>query len=210
MPEETISDEEFSHYHHNGMNAFKGVKGEKADVTTDGKLNLVKEALQNDFEHLLDDILKDLSPTGTPDPKAILNKALVGLSKVEERRFVLQNLLEAIKAADGNINVTQTLQRYKDLGLTTIEFDPSKTEQYQIDGTNTKGFGKFLLDLLKKAAKMGLTLMEIIKNAAKKVFGSVGIKPIIGVTGAFPSISFQLEVENLTAAEFFEAIRASI
>ena len=112
--------------------------------------------------------------------------------------------------ASGNINVTKVLQGYNHLGLTTINFDPSKTEQYETDGTDTRGFGKLILGLLKKVFKIALTLMEIIKNAVKKVFGSVGIKPIIGVTGAFPSLSFQLEVENLTTAEFLEVLRASI
>jgi hypothetical protein len=214
LPEETMSDEEFSHYLHNALNALKGLKGEKEDVSTYEKPNVVKEALQNDLDHLFDDIIKDVSPTGTADPRAVMNKALAGLSKVEAKRFVLQNLLEAIKAGIGSetINVTTILQRYNHLGLTTIDFDSdkTKTQQYQTDGANTEGFGKFIQGLLKKAFKMALTLMEIIKNAVKKVFGSIGIKPIIGATGAFPSLSFQIEVENLTTAEFFEVLRASI
>lgn len=215
MPEETMSDEEFSHYLHNAMNAFKGLKGEKEDVSTNEEPNVVKEALQNDLEHLFDDIIRDVSPTGTPDPRAVMNKALAGLSKVEAKSFVLQNLLEAIKTGIGSesINVTKILQGYNRLGLTTIDLGVPGTEkvlQYQADGAKIDGFGKFIRGLLKKAFKIALTLIEIIKNAVKKVFGSVGIKPIIGVTGAFPSLSFQLEVENLTTAEFFEVLRASI
>jgi hypothetical protein len=215
LPEETMSNEEYSHYLHNDVNALKGLKGEKEDVSMYGEPNVVKEALQNDLDYLLDEIIQDVSPTGTPDPRAIMNKALAGLSKVEAKSFVLQNLLEAIKKGIGSesINVTTILQGYNRLGLTTIDLGfPVETKilQYEADGANIEGFGKFIRGLLKKVFKIALTLIEIIKNAVKKVFGSVGIKPIIGVTGVFPSLSFQLEVENLTSAEFFEVLRASI
>jgi hypothetical protein len=212
---ETMSNEEFRHYLQNDVNVLKGIKCETEDISTgdtDGKINSVKEALQNDLQHLLDEIIEDLSPEGTPDPSAIMNSALKGLSKIEAKRFLLQNLLEAIKG--GNVNVTEILQRYKDLGLTTIDLNPTqnpnRNEEVVADGAKTKGFGKVILGLLKKAAKIALTVIEIIKNSVLKVFGSVGVKPIIGLTGAFPSISFQLEVENLTASLFFDAILKSI
>jgi hypothetical protein len=220
---EPLTWEEFLHYFHHSHYKLQGIKNEIEsviipDISGNEMIHdPVRSALQDDQQKALDEILKDLHDL-KPDPNVILNKALANLSKVDERSFVLTNLLEAIKRGEV---AEVVLRKYKELGLTNIDVDAVKinmggTGQNLNIGKNAvppsspRDLGGFIQRLGQKLNKFALALMEIVVNAMKTIPMFVGVKPSIGMVGPVPSLSFELEGESMKLSELFDAMQRKV
>ena len=190
------------------ISTLKGMKSTEEKPNTETKAYEVLSAMHEQHHHLLDEIIKSLEGDLRSDPAVLLHTALAKLSKVDEQRFVIKNLLESLKRGD---NIVTTLQNYKNLGLVSVDINATPTLiQQATDPSFTAGLGRFFVGLGKKLDKMALVLMEIISNAIKTIPMFIGIKPSIGMVGPVPSLSLELEGESLKLSELFAALRENL
>jgi hypothetical protein len=204
MPKQTSS-QSFSDSFHDVLDTLKEI-GNTMEVHIDPE----KGALQKYHQNALNRIITDLEADATADPAVILRKALASLAKVDDMRFVLQNLLEALKRAgiEETGIVKKTLDFYQHLGLTDLPVSLETSSNPPSDPHNPWGWGAVLRDLLKWLNKVALTLMEIVINAIKAIPMFIGIKPSI-VVGPLPSLSFELVAESVSVAELFKVLRGN-
>jgi len=218
---ELLTYEEFLHYLHYSHYVLQGIRNETESVIipdTSGKEMIpdpVRSALQDDQQKAFDEILQDLYDE-KPEPAVILKKALASLSKVDERRFVLTNLLEAFKRGE---NVVKTLRKYRELGYTGVDVDavnpykPDPNSAFENSAENSsfkRDLGVYVQRLGKKLNKFALALMQVVVNAMKAIPMFVGVKPSIGMVGPVPSLSFELEGEAVNLSELFEVLRSNV
>jgi len=146
-----------------------------------------------------------------PDPEVVLQKGLRALNRIEQFRFLLENLLEAVKRDDSLHNC---LIRYGSLGLHDLPVSNLSEETRQSPWAFNWGSGRLLRKLWNGLQKAALTIMEILANAIKVVPKLVSIKPkpSIGLSGPFPTLSlqFDLEAESITIHELFHDLKGSL
>ncbi|MBL7792406.1 MAG: hypothetical protein JNK77_08780 [Saprospiraceae bacterium] len=169
---------------------------------------------------LIDGILKDVGQESAPE--FILKKALSHLRKVDQQKFVLENLLEGIKRGQ---DVSFLVETYQHLGLMTSPPpppDPNNPNQAPVANSAPyypplpvqptspspqDGKGSWLWNLITGPLKRIATrLMSMITNAMRSIPHFIDIKPIVGFTGIFPSLSFQLETGDMNLHEFWELL----
>src|SRR5947208_16432738 len=113
MQETSPEDGSLSYLHRLRMiSTLKGMKSTEEIPNTEAYG--VVSAMHEQHHHLLDEIITSLEGDLRSDPAVLLHTALAKLSKVDEQRFVVKNLLESLKRGD---NIVTTLQNYKKLGL---------------------------------------------------------------------------------------------
>lgn len=171
---------------------------------------------------LIADILKDVS--GETNPKTIARKAFSHLDKVNQQRFVLENMLEGLKRGESMNNLAVN---YQHLGLMTVphsgatiilgEVTKEKLEASMIPPRPAgnpnnipapePGMGKWLWGLITGALKkVAVRLMSMLSNALGAIPHFINIKPIVGMAGIFPTLSFQLEAGDMSLHEFWELL----
>jgi len=145
-----------------------------------------------------------------PDPDLVLQKGLRALNRVEQFRFLLENLLEAVKRDD---SLQNSLIRFYSLELIDLNDVSLSEEKRKSPWPSNLRSGRLLRKLWDSLRKVALTLMEIVVNAIKIVPTLVSIKPkpSVGLSGPFPtfSLQFDLEAESITIHELFHALTGS-
>jgi hypothetical protein len=146
-----------------------------------------------------------------PDPQLVFRKGLSALKTIEEFRFILENLLEAVKHGD---SLQNTLRRYgseelkllEDWGLGEV---PEETEKNSPWRSNI-GVGTFLRKMWGGLRKAALTVMDLVTEAIALIPQLATVKPkaSIGITGPFPTFDLQFEIEgpSFTIHELFQAL----
>jgi len=199
---EPQSRETFLFHFRNILNILKLTRNEPVEFTNPSNPDAVEQAVQEDVQKLLDEIIKDLDEDA-PDPDTVLHKALSNLSKVEAKAFILQNLLEQIKSGKP---IVATVENYRKLGLLDLPNISSTTTNEPTSGT-----GGFLRRIGGYLKKVGLTLMQLIVNCMQTIPRFVTVKPSIGLVGGFvPMISFELGIDPVSLADLFETLRRHI
>lgn len=146
------------------------------------------------YDYLINGLIESLT-FQTLTPELVFKNGLTGLRSIEQFRFLLDNLLEAVKRDD---SLQNSLLRYKDLGLTDFTPPPNVVEETrQSPWPSMWGAGRVLKKILKGLGNAALTVMEMVADAINLIPQLVAVKPkaVIGVTGPFPTFSLQVEVE---------------
>lgn len=132
-------------------------------------------------------------------PEKLVSIALSSVNSLERKHFLLSNLLESLKKGD---NYYDTLNRFNNLGITNIKMpEPKKEKKYNIEG---KGSG--ILASMKSLKNFALALYQVIINSIKSIPSFIKLKPRVGVSGMFPSISFEIEGSSVTIQKFYELL----
>ena len=177
----------------------------------DPKAKLFRRILLEEYHETIQAVHESLT-LPSPDPESILRRGLTALRRVEELRFLLDNLLEAVKRDDSLLN---SLIRYQALGLVNNRnLVDVQEETRKSPWPFNRDSGKFLRKLLQRLRKAALIVMEILANAVKvgPKFVALKPKPSIGLTGPFPTfdLQFDLEAESLTIHELFHDLIGSL
>ena len=203
----------FEHLYHDAIRdlqlnkaEIKDAKGTQPQTEPAG---VVHDILFKQYDIVIQDVTDQLKDLQQPDPKLVFKAGLSGLRRIEAFRFILQNLLETAKR---DMSVKTTLVNYRELGLVD-EWSDLKTLQEETTRNSpwpsNNGTGRVLRKLLEGLRKAALTVMQLITNAMKLIPQLVALKPSIGVSGPFPTFSFQLEFEATEAIAldtFFRAL----
>ncbi len=159
-----------------------------------------KDEVQRDIQ---DDVVSPLSQIigsiqDATDPEEVFAVGLAALETVEQKRFITQNLLEAVK---GGQSLPETLVRYNKLGL--IDYGAEEdVQRYEGAEDSAAMPGRFLNGVLKMLKKFAAQMISLICKAVAYTDRFAGLSPVVGFVGTFPNLSFQLQpnVENLAEA----------
>ncbi len=166
--------------------------------------------LLEQYDKMISAVIKSLT-LERPDPDLVLRRGLSALNRVEQFRFLLENLFEAVKRDN---SLQNSLIRYGSLGLLDFTVSDLSEETSQSLWPSNPGSGLLLRNLWDRLRKAALTIMEIVANALKVVPKLVSIKPkpSIGLSGPFPtfSLEFDLEAESITIHELFHELKGSL
>lgn len=201
--------EEFRHEY---ADAVKAVKLNRFEVTEELRKDLgtgdgsqAREALVVTWNSLNDEIANDLS-LEVADAEIAYKHALRSLERVQACRFLIENLLEAIKR-DESLN--NTVKNYQNLGLFPESPGLLPEEKRNSPWPWRAGGGAFLKKIMKGLKKLALILIELVVNAVKAIprFVEIEIRPHIGVVGPFPTLTFDFGLQAKgTIRELFEAL----
>jgi hypothetical protein len=191
---EPSSREEFEHYHRDSLNEIElHVRREQP-----GDLPPAQQEIHNEQQDFyLNRVLKYFQTTGQTEPREVLRKGISALREVDQKRFLLQNMLEAVKQGK---SLPHVIQGYHNMGLTNISITPTTND------LPDKKDGPFLLDKLRSNDQIALMVMKIAINALKAIPKLCSIKPTIGFVGPIPSISFTLEADSITISDLFDTL----
>jgi hypothetical protein len=155
---------------------------------------LVHIIILEEYDSLMKDMIASLN-VSPPVPESVFKNGLTALKRIEQFRFLMDNLLEAVKRDE---SLQNSLIRYNALGLTGVTFPPNMGEEKkQSPWPSMRGAGRLLSKVLKGLGNAALTVMEMVTNAINLIPQLAAIKPkaVIGFTGPFPTLSLQFEVE---------------
>jgi len=177
------------------------------EAYTESPTNPTQQKLVEKHQETLKNILNGLKEE-KPDPVSVFQKGLAALSNIDKERFVIENLLERVKQG---YSLRDTIERYHRLGITDIDvsqipFD-SPTPLAGVDLPESSiEFGKLLQGIVQNLKKVATKIIQLLINAMKVIPKFIGIKPSIGFSGAFPTLSlqFDLQTESLTIYELFQ------
>lgn len=161
------------------------------------------------YSKMIGDVIRSLS-FDRPAPELVFKNGLNSLKRIEEFRFLLDNLLEAVKRDD---SLQNSLTRYGELGLIDFPVSHLAEEKRNSPWPFNRGAGRVLRKLLERLRDAALTVMEMVINAMKQIPHLISLKPKaeIGVSGPFPTFEVQIdiEVEPVTLHELFRALLGS-
>jgi hypothetical protein len=180
--------------------------------------NQSQRALLDHHQRLLQGIVESLKQEEKLEPASVFQRGLTALSDIEKERFLLENLLEAVKRGESFRNM---LERYNTLKLTDYEIanlpreSPAPTKpniQSPVLPSSSIGAGSLLRQLLGRLKKVSLKIMQLLVNALRVIPKFMSIKPSIGFSGPFPSLSFQLDLqtESRNLYELFQELNSCI
>jgi hypothetical protein len=205
--EGSMTAEEFVHFHSDGVRNLKLLRANLDRVVHPDPVSYLPDThsvVKRECEGVIDEVI-GLLPEKM-EAKEALAQGLVALERVDDLRFLLDNLIEAVKR---DASFQNSLQLFGQLGLAgaTINFPEEKRNS---PFASSGGAGRLLRGLWKWLKKVALTLMEIVTNAIKASpkWVSLKPKPSIGLAGAFPtfSLEFELEAESITLHDLFEQL----
>jgi hypothetical protein len=208
-------EEQFRHSYYDGIAAVERNQLENEvelkTVAAGAAEPLSKRILLEKYGETSRKVLESLKPQ-VADAEAVVRGGLKALEHVEELRFLLDNLIEAVKRDDSLHNA---LKRYQELGLVQHSALTEVTEETKNSPWLwNRDAGRFLRGLWQRLRKLALVVMELLVNAIKVVpkFASLKITPSIGVTGPFPTLHLQfgLEAEPVTIHELFHDLFGSL
>lgn len=194
----------FRHFHQAAATELTVIIKNHIDRPTD----VTQQKLVAKHQETLDGILSSVNEEKF-EPTSVFQKGLTALANMDKERFLIENLLEAVKRGE---SLRDTVGKYRTLGLTDID-----VSQVAIDVNNNNdgaaslppssvGAGKLLGQFLHKLKKVSTKLMQLVINAMKAIPKFIGIKPSIGFSGPFPilSLQFDLQTESITLHELFQ------
>lgn len=149
---------------------------------------------------MLREITSKLSPEGVIAPEAMFRAGLDAMDLVEAKRFVLDNLLEALKRGD---KVAAVFKRFQDLGLLAHPAPGVKPSSASSDEDAIKDLQKSK-GLLKRT---GLAAAQIATNAFRSIPKYVEIEPSISIVGVVPVLTFALKGKGVTVHELYETLK---
>ena len=194
MPVERVSKEAFRKSHEQAHFSLTGVIVGRP--TPGVELDSTQESLLQDHHEFLREIADGF--LNLKDPKEVLARGFEALGKVEARQFVVQNILESVKRGE---SLNLTLRKFNELGLTDLRLPSPDFESTGAERREKSG--GLLMKLMGWTRKFTHALFEIIINAIKAIPKFAAIKPSVGVVGAFPSLTFELEGEAVTIHDFY-------
>jgi hypothetical protein len=186
--------EEFEHFHRDGL---KNLEIEKARLAAE-QSPLELAPLDADLRATLISILERLAAAAKFDPEQVFKEALGSLDEVDAKRFLIENLLEAVKHGE---SITKTMKRYQDLGLLNTPPSPNAAE------TNPPGLGRSLVTRKSIWRRAALAVKQIIVNALKSIPKWVEIEPHVTFLGPLPMLSFALKGKGMSIQELLETLR---
>lgn len=161
------------------------------------------------FENELDQINSELHAE-VPDPEVLIWRCVSALNRLEKSHFLMSNLIEAVKRDESLQNV---LIRYQHLEIFSSENGRLTEETRNSPWLSNRGAGALLEILRNGLKKVAFTVMEIFCNALKCIpkFIALRPKPSIGLSGPFPTISlqFDIEAESVTIHELLEGLKGA-
>jgi hypothetical protein len=183
----------------------------KPDAGQTGEtLHVAQVALIDQFSEMTRAVIKDLK-LEKPEAELVLRRTLTALNRIERVRFLLENLLEAVKRDQ---SLQNCLLLYKDLGLIEVQVPKATEDTRASPWRSSVGAGKVLRALWGRLRQVATTVMEIAINAIKVIPKLVALKPkpSIGLSGPFPtfSLQFELEAESMTIHELFNDLKAGM
>jgi hypothetical protein len=136
----------------------------------------------------------------SPSAEQLLAKSTAALAEADRYRFLLTNLLEALKRGE---SAAEIIERYNDIGLTAIAVPadrltsarsgvmpvPKPLPVFPYKPASAIGFviyslGRFCVSLIKMAVGLAKAISDHVK---------IKFKPVTGVSGLFPHLSFEVE-----------------
>ena len=200
-------EENFEHFYHDGLRDL-----ELNRARNDLDLQPAPDAppahliMCEQYSKMIGDVIGSLS-FDRPVPELVFKNGLNALKRIEEFRFLLDNLLEAVKRDD---SLQNSLTRYSELGLIDFPVSNLTEEKRNSPWLFNRGAGRVLRKLLERLRDAALTIMEMVINAMKQIPHLISLKPKaeIGVSGPFPTFEVQIdiEVEPVTLHELFRAL----
>lgn len=209
------SEEMFQHSYRDGLQDLELNRAQNEEDLKDALSAAVvlpdaHRILYEQYSKMIRAVIKDLT-LEKPDPDLVLQRGLRALNRVEQFRFLLENLLEAVKR---DTSLQNSLRLYGSLGLHDFPVANLSEETRQSPWPFNPNSGRLLRKLWDRLRKAALTLMEIVTNAIKVIPKLVSIKPqpSIGLSGPFPtfSLQFDLEAESITIHELFHELKGSL
>jgi hypothetical protein len=201
----------FLHSYGDALDHLKLIQAETVlEAENDAPSPHVHTELTKQFKSMVGSLIKDLSME-KPEAEVVFKRALAAMNRIERQRFLLENLLEAVKRDE---SLQNSLGNYGRLGLLDFGFPNTTEEKRQSPWASNHGAGRLLRTLWDRLRQVAITVMEIAINAIKAVPKLVAIKPkpSIGLSGPFPtfSLQFELEAESITIHELFNDLKAGI
>lgn len=202
--------ENFEHCYRDGLRDLKLNRTlEDPDLQPSPDASPAQRILCEQYSKMISDVITRLS-FDRPDPELVYKNGLSALKRIEQFRFLLDNLIEAVKRDD---SLQNCLIRYHELGLIDFSVANLTEEKRNSPWPFNRGVGRVLKKLWERLRDAALTVMEMVISAIKQIPHLVSLKPKaeIGVSGPFPTFEVQIdiEVEPVTLHEFFRALLAS-
>jgi hypothetical protein len=191
---ETQSQEEFEHFHNDGVKNLKIEEGELVQARSRFNFQNLDDGLQN----TLRGARQSLEETSWSGPEVVFQQALKSLNEVEAKRFVIANVLESLKNGQ---SINQILPRYAGMGLA-----PQFPAPTLIDEKNPFAMTQALLERKSLCDRVMTTVAQIAVNAVKTVPKWVEIEPHFGFVGPLPTFGFTLKGKGMSVYELFEAL----
>jgi len=200
----------FEHFHRDGLN---DIELHRLRIEEELKTALSNKGAQGLLFEQYSDMVKGIIENlrlGKRDPEAVFQNGLGALKRIEQFRFLLENLIEAVKR-DESLN--NSLRQYDSLGFFDFKFVDLSEEKRNSPWLSNPGSGRVLRRLWDSLRTVAFTVMDIVANAIKAVpkFVSIKPKPTIGFSGPFPtfSLQFDLEADSMTIHELFHVLKGS-
>ncbi len=135
----------------------------------------------------------NFSPSKGATAEEVLEKLMSALSETERKRFVLTNMLEALKKGD---SLSSILKHYNAIGLT--EINPMALQQPQrpiADDSQEKPAGH-VWRLLKRVARLCEPMIKAVIMTLRQIAkGKIKIHPVIGMSGLLPTLAVQFDFD---------------
>ena len=188
--------EEFIHFHRDGL---KNLEIDRARLVAEGRVSELA-TLDTELIETLNQVFKKLSDAGRTDPEQVFREAIGALDNLDAKRFLIENLLEALKRGEG---LKETLERYKNLGLIRVAPSPN------ITNPNLASVGKGLVTRKSLWRRVTTAVVQIAVNAFKSIPKWIEIEPQITFIGPIPAVSFTLKGKGMNIQELFETLRGA-
>ena len=152
-----------------------------------------------DIQEEIENIYENLIKASSGKPENLIKVAMSALDSTERKYFILSNLIEDLKKGQ---SYSDTIKKYNSVGITNIEVEDSNDEQ----NNKTSKKGPAILRTIGSLKKLAHALYQIIINSIKSIPSLVKLKPRVGMSGMFPTISFELEGSSVSIQKFFDLL----
>ena len=194
---ETQSQEDFEHFHNDGIKNLKIEEGELAEARSRFNLQNLDDGLQKTLGGARER-LEEKSKSGAEE---VFRQALKSLNEVEAKRFVIANVLESLKNGQP---IAEILPRYAKMGLAPLA--PQLQTPVPIDEKHIFEMTQALLERKSLWERVTTTIAQIAVNAVKTVPKWVEIEPHFGFVGPLPTLGFTIKGRGMSVYELFEAL----
>lgn len=198
------SKKEFEHFHRSGV---KNLELEKATLErkrTSGEMHLIDQELLTTLQK----IIWELNPETRLRPDVVFPAALRGIDAIDAKRFLLNNLLEALKSGK---DLKSILENYKRLGLMQNIPAPAAPVPAPAAPADASAslLGKEIQERQGILKRFGLALAQVAVNAFKSIPKWIEIEPQLTLIGGLiPILSFSLKGKGMSIDDLFETLRA--
>lgn len=155
------------------------------------------QEIENDVQTLFESIFTQLKEVEDARPEKLLSTALSAIDSLDEKRFLLTNLLESLKKGE---SYHATLKRFNNLGVTNIPVQ----EPEEAGKEKTRGHGSGIIAAVRKIKQFTQAVYQVVLNAIRSLPRFMELKPRIGISGVVPTVSFELDAAGVTVQELYE------